>query len=112
MPEEFGTEELEEAITGVLETGLVAFEEFKDGFDLGDLARIAGNKTWREAMGQAIEGCTKIPDEAKDLSVQEITGNITPLVTKWVEERLLPALGVGKDVLSGDGSGDALPDAD
>lgn len=112
MPEEFGTKELEEAVVGVLETGLVAFQEFKDGIDLRDFADIAGNDEWRNAMAEAVKGATAIPDEAKDLSTAEVTGNIVPLVTKWVEERLLPALGVGDNVVSGDGSGEALPEAD
>jgi len=107
-----GTKELEEAIVGVLETGVVAFTEFKDGFDFGDIARIVGNDEWQEAMSAALKGMSAIPAEARDLSAEEITDNIVPLVVNWVKNRLLPALGVDEDVLSGDGSGDPLPDAD
>jgi len=101
--ENIGTKELEEAITGILESGLAAYTEFKDGFDFGDIARIAGNDAWQEAMSNALKGMSKIPAEAKDLSTDEIMDNIMPLVVNFLRDRLLPALGVDEETIDAAG---------
>ena len=70
-----GIKETKEMLVGVNEVSIFLISLFKDGLDLEDFSDIWNKLTcdedFKKKIENAYEGCTKIPAEIKDLSVEE-----------------------------------------
>ena len=70
-----GIKEVKELIEAVMEVGLVLVEEFSDGVQLSDvwsiISRLKDSDKYRDSIGRAYDGASKIPAELKDVNGEE-----------------------------------------
>ena len=70
-----GIKETEEALQGILMLGLLFWKTFHDGFQMTDIGTMwdtyRNDQAFCDAMKLAYEGYQKIPDEVRDLQLEE-----------------------------------------
>ena len=75
MEPQHGIQETKEALICVNRLTLLLLKHFKDGMQMNDALSIAKemleNEELRNTLSQAVEGCSKIPSEIKDISGAE-----------------------------------------
>jgi hypothetical protein len=79
---EKGIKELLELIAGVKELALVGKAVMKDGkISVEDLAALSGLLSKQEILIAAFQGAADVPEEVKDLTLDEAMEIVTALVT-------------------------------
>jgi hypothetical protein len=81
--------ETEEALLAINILSIYLIKQFKDGIQISDFmelyAKITSDKDFKAKMMEAYQGIQKIPEELKDLDLQEII-EITSLQLKFIPE--------------------------
>jgi hypothetical protein len=75
MTEKFGIKETKEAIVGINAVSLLLVNRFKDGIQVGDFVafweKFQNDADFKAKLQAAYEGYNLIPDEIKDVSLNE-----------------------------------------
>lgn len=66
-----GIKETQELLDGVNELALIVIKHLKDGAQVEDVIKIAGELVASEKMKAALEGFDAVKDEVKDIDVKE-----------------------------------------
>lgn len=92
MMEKQGVKEMKEALEGMMELALCLMDLLKDGAQMDDLMQLWGKVSvdgpFKEKLQKAVDGAGKIPEEMKDMDLQEgmeLLMLLVPYVPKMVD---------------------------